>query len=270
MKVMRILAKVFAIAGIVLNIGMFLYGLIALIAACVAAGSFAGTAYLIIAIVYLVISIVGIIVGTKIVSSLDCGEKSAALGVLGIFFLSLLGGIFYLIWCPTSKKWTPKDATDPYESIFGADYKERSFNPFDKVVILDDCSSIKPKISKGEAAYVIDSDNSNSPFQKRYTKVLFIRKDNTYEIYNFHNFVFNKVGILSDDYPYSQAEVGKTMKLNHDIKGLKAGDEVQIKQVIPNNDFRLLEKCIIQGLIKRANNKTKKVTRKVYSFYLNV
>ena len=269
MKVMRILAKVFAIVGLVVDIGLFLYGLIAFIAACVAAGSFAGAALFILAIVYLLISIVGIIVGIKIISSLDSNDKQTYLGILGIIFLSLLGGIFYLIWNPGVKVHSEGDV---YAGIFGNDYKERKFDSFDKVEILDNCTSVDPKITKGQTAYVIDSGSLDLPVENRWTKVLFIHKDNSSVIHDFHNFVFRKVGQLSDDFPGASAKVepNEVMKMNHDFKGLNVGDEVKVIKFIPHGRFKVLDKCKVERSFTRPNsNKVKKIRRVLYSFYLS-
>ena len=268
MKTLKILARVFAIVGLVIDIGMFLYGLIAFIAACVAAGSFAGAALLVLAIIYLALSIVGVIVGISILSSLNYNEKSVALGVLGIIFLSVLGGIFYLMWNPGEKLYS---GPDPFEKVFGEDYKERTFDVFDKVVLLDDCSTIQPKIQKGEVAYVIKCDKSNRPAEQRYTKVLFMRKNMVPEIYDFHNFVFNKAGVMKDDYPYSDSGVSlnKTMKLNHDYKDLACNDQVVVKKVFLNEKYPLLEKCLVEHVVDRQNKKPKIIKRKLYSFLLS-
>lgn len=267
MKTMKVLAKVFAIVGLVADIALFLYALIAFIVANATEGE-VKAAFLTLAIIYGLFSAIGIFVGIKILSSLSNDDKAIYLGVLGIIFLSLVGGIFYLIWTPYNT--TSSSGVDPFINIFGEDYKERRFEPFDKVSILDECSSVQPKINKGQIGYVIVSDKSDRPCEKRFTKVLFLRDENNPEIYYFHNFVFKKVGELKEDYNYSESElvVGKTMKLNHDFKGIKTGDEVYIKKVFIHKYYKLLNKAIVEHTFVKPNNKARTIRRKVFAFYL--
>ena len=255
MKTMKILAKVFAIVGLVADIGAFLYSLIAFILACQAAGTFTGAELLTTAIIYLVVLGFGIYVGIRIISSLNREDKETHLGVLGIIFLSLLGGIFYLIWEPE------KRATgDALAGTFGEDYKTREFDSYDKVEMLDSCTAIRQKFAKGDVAYVIDSDKSDNPCESRWTKVLFVQNDDSYVVYDFHNYVLKKVGLLSDDFPYSSSgvELNKKMQLNHDYKDLKQGCEVIVLKLLPHGKYKILDKCLVEHSSKKPNGKEKK------------
>ena len=98
MRALKVLTKVFTIIGIVADIGLFLYSFIFLIISGGGVGGGFNLAFLILAIVFGAFSIVGIIVGSKIISSLNIDDKKTYLGFLGLVFLSFLGGLFYLLW----------------------------------------------------------------------------------------------------------------------------------------------------------------------------
>lgn len=44
--------------------------------------------------------VIGVIIGIIMICTLAADKKSVLLGVLGIIFTGLLGGIFYLCWNP--------------------------------------------------------------------------------------------------------------------------------------------------------------------------
>ena len=50
-----------------------------------------------------IFAIAGVVIGAFMLNSLNNNKKQLWLGILGIFFTGLLGGIFYLCWEPEKK-----------------------------------------------------------------------------------------------------------------------------------------------------------------------
>lgn len=65
-----------------------------------------GTAGLVMGFIYLALALLTAIFGTLMIKSIKKNTKKSWLGVMGILFCSIIGGIMYLIWNPANENPT--------------------------------------------------------------------------------------------------------------------------------------------------------------------
>lgn len=208
MRAMRVLAKVFIGVGLGLDL---LYALLYLFLVKLAQ-QFSNVTILQVLFWFLLIYFIGaIVLAVFLYRSINNDSKSTLLGVLGLLLLSVAGGVFYLIWQPEDcrvKKGGGLDQPErdnsieigkSFEATFGPDYKERVLKVDDKVMILDDANDVIPIVKKGSIFYVYRTDGAKKPWNKRYTKVFCIDKEGKAHKYNFHSYVFKKIGTRTEN-----------------------------------------------------------------------